>query len=292
MRRGWEGDNWRSTRSSPKADGSSPVRPETIIVCKESGNKEVRPRRAASGDWHRSTTARGRGRRRRGVAESGDGGASRRAATAGRRSGAAGKETAAEVHVCSAGALRGVTYLVVMPVLCFIIPACLPVYLWGEDPWTSWYVASVWRYTLSLNFTWLVNSAAHIYGNRPYDKYIGATDNKTVGILAMGEGWHNYHHVFPWDYKAAELGNYSTNLSTAVIDIAAKYGWAYDLKTVSEDMIRRRVNRTGDGSHPTSRQDPPSDGHHHPDNPIWGWDDQDMTVEDRQFVEISHKKSD
>lgn len=40
----------------------------------------------------------------------------------------------------------------------------------------------------------------------------------------MGEGWHNYHHVFPWDYKAAELGNYSTNLSTAVIDLAAKYG--------------------------------------------------------------------
>ncbi|XP_048480660.1 acyl-CoA Delta-9 desaturase isoform X2 [Plutella xylostella] len=188
--------------------------------------------------------------------------------------------------------LQKKTYLVVMPVLCFIIPACLPVYLWGEDPWTSWYVASIWRYTMSLNFTWLVNSAAHIYGNRPYDKYIGATDNKTVGILAMGEGWHNYHHVFPWDYKAAELGNYSTNLSTAVIDIAAKYGWAYDLKTVSEDMIRRRVNRTGDGTHPTSQQASHSEEHHHPDNPIWGWDDQDMTVEDRQFVEISHKKSD
>lgn len=29
---------------------------------------------------------------------------------------------------------------------------------------------AVIRYVLSLNFTWLVNSAAHIWGNRPYDK--------------------------------------------------------------------------------------------------------------------------
>lgn len=26
-----------------------------------------------------------------------------------------------------------------------------------------------------------------------------------TSFWAMGEGWHNYHHVFPFDYKAAEL---------------------------------------------------------------------------------------
>lgn len=31
-------------------------------------------------------------------------------------------------------------------------------------------------------------------------------------------------------------------------------GWAYDLKTVSDDMIRRRVLRTGDGSHRYSKE--------------------------------------
>jgi len=40
----------------------------------------------------------------------------------------------------------------------------------------------------------------------------------------VGEGWHNYHHVFPWDYKAAELGNYSVNLTTGFIDLFAKIG--------------------------------------------------------------------
>nr|UEN71132.1 acyl-CoA delta(11) desaturase 2 [Glyphodes pyloalis] len=187
------------------------------------------------------------------------------------------------------------TYLFIMPIICFVIPAWIPVYLWGENAWNSWYVAAILRYTLTLHFTWLVNSAAHIWGNRPYDKYIGATDNKTVAICAFGEGWHNYHHVFPWDYKAAELGNYSTNMSTALIDVAAKFGFAYDLKTVSAEMIRKRAARTGDGSHPTSQEavnakQVDDDDHHHPENPVWGWDDRDMPEEDRQLAEIAHQK--
>ncbi|CAF4848120.1 unnamed protein product [Pieris macdunnoughi] len=181
------------------------------------------------------------------------------------------------------------TYLVVMPLLCFIMPTWMPVALWNENAWASWYVASMFRYTISLHFTWLVNSAAHIWGNRPYDKYIGATDHKVVAMLAFGEGWHNYHHVFPWDYKAAELGDYRTNLSTALIDLAAKWGLAYDLKTVSMEMIRKRVTRTGDGTHPLGMKNE-EDDHHHPENPIWGWDDTDMPEEDRKLAEIANKE--
>lgn len=42
--------------------------------------------------------------------------------------------------------------------------------------------------------------------------------------MTQGEGWHNFHHVFPWDYKAAELGNYRYNITTAYIDFLAKIG--------------------------------------------------------------------
>lgn len=51
-----------------------------------------------------------------------------------------------------------------------------------------------------------------------------------MAIAALGEGWHNYHHVFPWDYKTGELGDYTYNLTTAFIDSFAKIGWAYDRK--------------------------------------------------------------
>jgi len=70
-----------------------------------------------------------------------------------------------------------------------------------------------------------------------------------VSILTGGEGWHNYHHVFPWDYKASEMGFYRYNFATAFIDLMAWLGLAYDLKSVPEKIVMQRVGRTGDGSH-------------------------------------------
>ncbi|XKL62343.1 hypothetical protein PGB90_002176 [Kerria lacca] len=164
-------------------------------------------------------------------------------------------------------------YLIMMPLFCFILPTLVPMIFWSESFKCSFFVATLFRYAFTLNTTWLVNSAAHMWGNRPYDKYIHPSENKTVSILALGEGWHNYHHVFPWDYKTAELGDYSTNTTTAFIDFFAKIGWAYDLKTVSEDMIKKRVERTGDGSHM-----------------VWGWGDKDQPQEDVKEAVILNKK--
>lgn len=53
---------------------------------------------------------------------------------------------------------------------------------------------------------------------------IAPANNRFVAVAALGEGWHNYHHVFPWDYKTAELGDYSMNVTTAFIDFFAKLG--------------------------------------------------------------------
>ena len=74
---------------------------------------------------------------------------------------------------------------------------------------------------------------------------------------------HNYHHTFPWDYRAAELGTYAFNTTKLFIDLCAKIGWAYDLKATSAEMIRQRSKRTGDGSHA-----------------IWGWGDKDQSLEE------------
>lgn len=116
---------------------------------------------------------------------------------------------------------------------------------------------------------------------------INPTENKFVAIVAMGEGWHNYHHIFPWDYKAAELGNYRHNLSTAFLDFMAWIGQAYDLKTVSEDMIRKRAKRTGDGTWKGLQENQSlrnENDHHHHHESIWGWGDRDMKEDDIQDV--------
>lgn len=103
---------------------------------------------------------------------------------------------------------------------------------------------------------------------------INPAENSLVAAFAFGEGWHNYHHVFPWDYKTAEWGNYSMNLTTAFIDFFAKIGWAYDLKSVAPEIIEKRVMRTGDGTHAT-----------------WGYGDKDLTVEDEQSMITINKKA-
>ncbi|XP_037809615.1 acyl-CoA Delta(11) desaturase-like [Lucilia sericata] len=164
-------------------------------------------------------------------------------------------------------------YMILMPLLCFLLPTTIPMYGWNESFINSWFVATMFRWCFVLNVTWLVNSAAHKFGGKPYDKYINPAENSSVAILAFGEGWHNYHHVFPWDYKTAEFGQYSMNLTTAFIDFFAKIGWAYDLKTVSADIIKKRVKRTGDGSHE-----------------IWGWGDKDQPKEEIDAAVIINKK--
>lgn len=62
-----------------------------------------------------------------------------------------------------------------------------------------------------------------------------------------GEGFHNYHHAFPYDYSASEY-RYHINFTTFFIDCMALLGLAYDRKKVSKAAVLARIKRTGDGS--------------------------------------------
>uniref|UniRef100_A0A1A9WAU5 Fatty acid desaturase domain-containing protein n=1 Tax=Glossina brevipalpis TaxID=37001 RepID=A0A1A9WAU5_9MUSC len=164
-------------------------------------------------------------------------------------------------------------YFKLMPFLAFLLPTIIPMYMWNENFINSWCLAIALRMIFVWHSEWSINSVSHMYGMRPYDKNINPTQNVGVSIFAFGEGWHNYHHAFPWDYKAAEWGDYSLNFATAFIDLCAKIGWAYDLKSVSPAMIEKRVKRTGDGTHA-----------------IWGWDDKNLSPECKQNAIVLNKK--
>ncbi|CAG2180298.1 unnamed protein product, partial [Oppiella nova] len=126
------------------------------------------------------------------------------------------------------------------------VPTYIPYYLWGESLWNAWFVCVMLRYTVTVNLTWCVNSAAHMYGMKPYDGSIEPVEADMRHYL-IGEGFHNYHHTFPWDYSASELGWMDAfNPATAFIDAFASIGWAYDLKKASDDMVKKRQTRCGD----------------------------------------------
>uniref|UniRef100_UPI003F8819F9 acyl-CoA desaturase n=1 Tax=Cysteiniphilum litorale TaxID=2056700 RepID=UPI003F8819F9 len=138
-------------------------------------------------------------------------------------------------------------YLWMVFLVCFAVPTFIPYYFWNESFVTALMVAGFMRYTLVLHFTWTVNSLAHYVGARPYDKTMYASENPLVAYLALGEGWHNFHHVFPYDYRAAEFGGVNVNnVTTGIIEFFNRLGQTYDLKAASNSLIERRIQRTGD----------------------------------------------
>ncbi|KAK2824347.1 hypothetical protein Q5P01_021522 [Channa striata] len=135
--------------------------------------------------------------------------------------------------------------------ICFLLPTLVPWYFWGESLDVAFFIPGLMRYAMVLNATWLVNSAAHIWGNRPYDKTIYPRENRMVAFSAMGEGFHNYHHAFPFDYSTSEFG-WKLNPTSAFIDLMCFLGLAKDRKTVSKETINAHIKRRGDGSYTTS----------------------------------------
>ncbi|KAF7990884.1 hypothetical protein HCN44_000689 [Aphidius gifuensis] len=131
---------------------------------------------------------------------------------------------------------------------CFVIPVVIPVYLFNS-PWKLTILSQVlMRYPYVLNSTWSVNSFAHLWGYRSYNKSIGPAENLFVILLSGGEGFHNYHHAFPWDYKASEFAHTIFNPTTAWINFFHKMNWAYDLKKASPEHIKKIAEKQGDGS--------------------------------------------
>lgn len=138
-------------------------------------------------------------------------------------------------------------YIPIMFLCNYILPTLLPHILWNESLITSYFICAILRYCTTLHCTWAVNSFAHLFGNKPYDKYINPAENAFVALGALGEGWHNFHHTFPYDYATSELG-WRVNFTTIILDFLAKYGQVYDRKRVPKEVYTARKRRTGDGS--------------------------------------------
>ncbi len=67
-------------------------------------------------------------------------------------------------------------------------------YAWGGLPFLIWGVFV--RLVFVYHVTWLVNSAAHLWGYQTYDTNEGSRNNWWVALASYGEGWHNNHHAY------------------------------------------------------------------------------------------------
>jgi stearoyl-CoA desaturase (delta-9 desaturase) len=90
-------------------------------------------------------------------------------------------------------------------VLSFLLPGLLGLAL--GHTWLSFWHGVLWgglvRLALGHHVTWSVNSVCHTFGRREFASNDESRNEWIVGILGLGEGWHNNHHAFP---KAAYHG--------------------------------------------------------------------------------------
>mmetsp|Transcript_23008 Transcript_23008/g.32413 ORF Transcript_23008/g.32413 Transcript_23008/m.32413 type:complete len:332 (-) Transcript_23008:85-1080(-) len=143
--------------------------------------------------------------------------------------------------------------------MCFVFPSQIAARYWGEDFWNAFFVAGALRYVVVLHFTWFVNSAAHLYGDHPYDPLSYPSENPFVSFCSVGEGWHNWHHKYPFDYAASEFGISSQfNPSKLFIDTMARLGLVWDRKrgTNAWAMGRARRDRDAAAGIPPPKQTP------------------------------------
>lgn len=62
-------------------------------------------------------------------------------------------------------------------------------------------IGGLLRVVVSHHGTFFINSLCHMVGRQPYSTEHSARDSAVMAVLAFGEGYHNYHHSFPFDYR-------------------------------------------------------------------------------------------
>ncbi|XP_026193456.1 uncharacterized protein LOC34619756 [Cyclospora cayetanensis] len=123
---------------------------------------------------------------------------------------------------------------------CFLAPALYAYYRYN-DFWSGFFILGCLRWCICLHATWTVNSTAHLWGDRRYNVEGNPCESCFTSLVAVGEGWHDWHHAYPFDYAASEGGVWDQyNPSKLLIDVCAFFGMAWDRRraTVAWKMLQ------------------------------------------------------
>jgi len=98
------------------------------------------------------------------------------------------------------------------------------------------------RIFLTHHVTWSVNSVCHTFGSRPFQTKDRSRNQWLIGLLALGEGWHNNHHAFP---RSALHGLrwWQFDLSGLTIRLLERLHLAWNVQRVPASAIRARNAR-------------------------------------------------
>lgn len=127
--------------------------------------------------------------------------------------------------------------------LCFLTTNLLS-FLFTGWLFGDWAGAFVWAVLARLftlhHLTWFINSLAHTWGSQSYSREHSAVDSYILCLLTFGEGYHNYHHTFPNDFRNG-IRWYHFDPTKWLIWTLSKFKLAWGLKKVDNVRITRQL---------------------------------------------------
>lgn len=128
-------------------------------------------------------------------------------------------------------------YLQVVVTMGIAIPMLIAGFGWG-DWWGGFIYAGILRIFFVQQATFCVNSLAHWVGEQPFDDRNSPRDHVLTALVTLGEGYHNFHHEFPSDYRnAIEWHQYDPTKWT--IWLWKQLGLAYNLKQFRSNEVEK-----------------------------------------------------
>ncbi|HEX5761061.1 MAG TPA: hypothetical protein VF121_17880 [Thermoanaerobaculia bacterium] len=99
-------------------------------------------------------------------------------------------------------------------------------------------IGGILRVVLSHHVTFFINSLCHMIGRQPYSRDHSARDSAMMAFLALGEGYHNFHHSFPFDYRNG-FKPWHFDPAKWVIFGLSKLGLARELRRAPDALVLR-----------------------------------------------------
>ena len=106
--------------------------------------------------------------------------------------------------------------------------------------WSGLVVGFVWSTVFLWHSTFLVNSAAHVFGRRRYDTTDTSRNSMLIALVTGGEGWHNNHHHYQ---ASARQGFFwwEIDMTYYVLKAMSWVGIVKDLKLPPTRVLRPEV---------------------------------------------------
>ncbi|KAH8116099.1 delta 9-fatty acid desaturase protein [Phellopilus nigrolimitatus] len=128
-------------------------------------------------------------------------------------------------------------YVPLILMMGFGIPTLIPGLLWG-DFLGGFVFAGAARLSFVHHSTFCVNSLAHWLGETPFDDKHTPRDHMVTAFVTIGEGYHNFHHQFPMDYRNA-IKWYQYDPTKWFIWVCSKFNLASHLKSFPDNEVRK-----------------------------------------------------